>query len=136
MLPGSWAWLWQRCRSASSELGRQRFAVFGQSLVRPASALLGNSLGSACPRAEIFRQIIQERAAVGFGNDRTQTFHFVELDGPLLAGQVLLGDASGIVTLRAGGLDLRLHGTGRQRLAGSARGLRTHRADGREQNHG
>ena len=86
--------------------------------------------------AEIPGQISQHRAAIGCGNDRTQTFHLVEFVGPLLARQVLVGDAGGVVTLGAGGLDFGLHRSGRQRFAGSGRRLRAHQMNRSEQKGG
>lgn len=86
-------------------------------------------------RAEVCGQIIQKTFAVGVGNDGAEARHFVEFVGPLRAGEMLVPDAAGIVTLGAGGFHLRLHRSGRKGLAGSL-GCLGRGADGCEQNEG
>ena len=105
-------------------------------LVSRASWFLNSGFrGSTLPGAKILSQITQHRVAVRIRNHRAQPFHFFQLVGPLLAGEVLLGDAGRVVTLRAGSFDLRLHGSGRKRFTGRARSLRGGEVDGRKQKH-
>src|SRR6266849_4752391 len=73
---------------------------------------------------EVLGQVIQHGAAISIGDDGAEAFHFLKLVGPLLAGQVLLGDAAGVMARSAGGLHFGLHGSGRKRLAWTARRLR------------
>ena len=77
-------------------------------------------IGCAFLGTEVFGQVIQEVVAIGVGDDGAEAFHFFELVGPLLAGQVLLGDAAGVMARSAGGLHFGLHGSGGKRLARGA----------------
>jgi hypothetical protein len=90
-------------------------------LVGGGVGLLGRGLGgSGFFGAEIFGQVGEDGGAVGIGDDGAEAFHFLELLGPLLAGEMLLGDASGVMAGGAGGFYLGLHGSRGKRLAGSA----------------
>src|SRR5208337_2227678 len=68
---------------------------------------------------EVPGQITQKSVAIGVGDDGSQAFHLFELGGPLLAGHMLLGNARGVVTLRARGFDLGCMGSGRSGLPGA-----------------
>jgi hypothetical protein len=76
--------------------------------------------GSGFFGPEIFGQIGEHGGAVGIGNDGAEAFHFLELLGPLLAGEMLLGDASDVMARGACSFYLGLHRSGRKRLAWSA----------------
>src|SRR5713226_3202439 len=104
-----------------------------RSLVGCASRLLLCGLGCAFLRAEVLGQVIQKGVAIGVGDDGAEAFHFFQLFGPLLSGQVLLGDAAGVMTGSASGLHFALHGSGRKRLAWSTGRLRVRQDDGCEQ---
>src|SRR5260370_5151328 len=84
-----------------------------RSLVGCASRLLLCGLGYAFLRAEVLGQVIQKGVAIGVGDDGAEAFHFFQLFGPLLAGQVVLGDAGGVVGWRGGGPDFGAHVVGR-----------------------
>src|SRR5712692_8974733 len=94
---------------------------------------LGGVLGRAFLGTEVLGQVIQHGVAIGVWDDGAEAFHFFKLVGPLLAGQVLLGDAAGVMARSAGGLHFGLHGSGRKRLAWSTWRLRARQDDGCEQ---
>jgi len=73
--------------------------------------------------AEVLGEIGKNCAAILFGNAGSQAFHFLQLFRPVAVREVLLRDASGIVTLRTGRLDFGLHGPGRKRLPRSTGSL-------------
>src|SRR5260370_18248262 len=101
-----------------------------RSLVGCASRLLLCGLGYAFLRAEVLGQVIQKGVAIGVGDDGAEAFHFFQLFGPLLAGQVLLGDAAGVMARSAGGLHFGLHGSARKGLAWSTGRLRARQDHG------
>ena len=74
-------------------------------------------------RAEILGQVIQHRGAIGVRDDSASPSIF-PVRRPLLAGQVLFGNAVDVVTLGAGGFHFGLHRSRRKRLAGGAGRLR------------
>ena len=107
-----------------------------RSLVGCASGFLCSrrrGLGCAFLRTEVFGQVIQHSLAIGVGDDGAEAFHFFQLFGPLLSGQVLLGDAAGVMARSASGLHFGLHRSGRKRFAWSAGRLPAGQDDGCEQ---
>jgi|SRR5208282_398250 len=114
------------------KISRTRVSAL-QELVGGVSGFVPCGFRRAFFGTEVLGQVIQKSAAIGIGNYRAQAFHFVELYGPSLSSQVLLGDATGVVTLGAGGFDFGLHGSGRKRLAWGAGRLRARQNNGCEQ---
>src|SRR5208282_5402464 len=87
-------------------------------LISRASRFLSCASCRAFFGTEVLGQVIQKSVAIG--DDGAEAFHFLEFVGPLLAGQVLLGDAAGVVACSTGGLHFGWSGSGRRRLARSA----------------
>ena len=92
--------------------------------------LLGCRLACRLLGTEVLVQVIQKIDAIGVGDHGTEAFHFVEFGGPSLAGEVLFGDAAGVVARSAGRLHLCLSRAGRKWFAGSTGRLRARQNDG------
>jgi hypothetical protein len=129
----------QRCCSATSGVGSAALCSYTcHAKASPDALSVGWArwfLCSAFRRTKILDQIAQHCVAVGVRDHSAEAFHFFQLRGPLLASQVLLGNAAGVMTLRTASLDFRLHRPRRKRLAGSARRLRARRHGGCEKDY-
>lgn len=93
-------------------------------LVGCASGRFCYGFGYAFFRAKIPGQIIQNGFAIGVGDYGAQTLHFLQFGGPLVAGQMLLSNTTGVMAMSASGLHLGSHGARRKRLSGRTGRLR------------
>ena len=82
---------------------------------------------------EVLGQVIEHRVAIRIGDDRPKAFHFFQLLGPLLARQVLLGNAAGVMARSASRLHLGLHRSGGKRFARRAGSLCANKNGGDKQ---